>query len=42
MAKLSVDTAAAGPARHTIQIPYLSKDFAESEYREILRRASEN
>lgn len=42
MARLSVDTAAAGPAEHTIQIPYLSEDFAEREYREILQRASEN
>lgn len=42
MARLSVDTAAAGPAEHTIQIPYLPEDFAEREYREILRRVSEN
>jgi len=40
MAKLSVDTAAAGPAGHTIGVPYLSDEFAEEEYREIVRRAS--
>jgi putative membrane protein len=40
MAKLSVDTAAAGPAGHRIHIPHLSDDFAESEYWEILQRAS--
>jgi putative membrane protein len=40
MAKLSVDTAAAGPAGHRIHVPYLTDDFAESEYREILQRAS--
>jgi len=40
MTRLSVDTAAAGPAQHTIQIPYLSEDFAENEYRAILGKAS--
>lgn len=42
MAQLSVDTAAAGPAEHTIRIPYLPEDFAEHEYREILQRVSES
>lgn len=31
MARLSVDTAAAGPADHRIQIPYLDEDFAREE-----------
>ena len=42
MATLSIDTAAAGPAEHKIRIPYLSEDFAESEYSEIRMRSSEN
>lgn len=41
MAELSVDTAAAGPATHTIKIPYLADDFAKSEYMKILARASQ-
>ncbi len=36
MATLSVDTAAAGPADHTIDIKYLDADLARREYREIL------
>lgn len=31
MARLSVDTAAAGPAQHLIQIPYLDETFAAQE-----------
>jgi putative membrane protein len=31
MAKLSVDTAAAGPAQHQIQVPYLDESFARQE-----------
>ncbi len=31
MASLSVDTAAAGPAEHRIQVPYLDASFAEQE-----------
>lgn len=42
MAKLSVDTAASGPAEHTIRIPYLAEECAEREYREILQQASAN
>ena len=40
MATLSVDTAAAGPADHTINIPYLNQDFAHAEYEELLRKSS--
>jgi len=42
MTNLSIDTAAAGPAQHTIQIPYLPEDFAENEYQAILAQASAN
>jgi len=42
MAQLSVDTAAAGPANHKIQVPYLPEDFAKNEYQEILQRVSGN
>ena len=40
MAKLHVDTAAAGPAEHTINVPYLDEDFARREFREITRKTS--
>jgi putative membrane protein len=40
MATLSVDTAAAGPADHTISIPYLSSDFAHDEYNELIKKAA--
>ncbi len=36
MARLAVDTAAAGPAEHVIEIPYLAADFASHEF-EYLR-----
>ena len=35
MASLHVDTAAAGPAEHRIQVPYLDEQFATDEYRVI-------
>lgn len=35
MAKLSVDTAAAGPAQHLIQIPYLDEAFAMNELQRL-------
>jgi putative membrane protein len=40
MAKLSVDTAAAGPADHLIQVPLLEVDFAEAEFDELIRRTA--
>jgi putative membrane protein len=40
MGTLSVDTAAAGPANHTISIRYLDASFAAQEYRDIVRLAS--
>jgi putative membrane protein len=41
MGTLSVDTAAAGPANHTISIRYLDASFAAQEYREIVRLSSQ-
>ena len=41
MATLSVDTAAAGPADHAIEIKYLDADLARSEHRQILQASSE-
>ena len=40
MATLSVDTAAAGPANHAIEIGYLDAEFAKDEYQKILELAS--
>ena len=40
MATLSVDTAAAGPADHAIEIKYLDAEFARREYQQILKLAS--
>ena len=40
MAKLSVDTAAAGPADHRIKIPLLDEDFAREEHRHLVDRAA--
>lgn len=40
MARLHVDTAAAGPAEHTISVPYLDEDFAYDEFRRITRKTS--
>ena len=40
MASLCVDTAAAGPADHRIHIHYLTRDFAEREYRAIVEQSS--
>lgn len=42
MRTLAVDTAAAGPANHTISIPYLDESFAAKEYAEIVRLSSVN
>ncbi|MFK7770108.1 MAG: PH domain-containing protein [Mariniblastus sp.] len=36
MARLSVDTAAAGPADHRIEVPYLDENFAQEEF-QLLR-----
>ena len=35
MARLSVDTAAAGPANHTIAVPYLAESFAQDEFQRL-------
>ena len=40
MAKLSIDTAAAGPAEHRIAVPYLDEGFARDEYDEIVQQAA--
>ena len=40
MAKLLVDTAAAGPAQHAIEIGYLDATVAQEEYQRIVQRAS--
>ncbi|QEG22430.1 PH domain-containing protein [Mariniblastus fucicola] len=40
MRTLSVDTAAAGPASHTIAVRFLDAGFAAKEYQEIVRLAS--
>lgn len=40
MAKLSVDTAAAGPAEHSVEIRYLEKHVAEQQYRELQQAAA--
>ena len=40
MATLSVDTAAAGPAQHVIDIKYLDQEIAEEEYKQIVAMAA--
>lgn len=40
MATLQVDTAAAGPAEHTIDIAYLDQDFAMQQFGELQRDAA--
>ncbi len=40
MATLSVDTAAAGPADHTINIRYLGSDFAHDEFGKLIQEAA--
>jgi putative membrane protein len=40
MATLSVDTAAAGPADHAIEIKYLNAEVARAEHHEILLAAA--
>ena len=40
MATLCIDTAAAGPADHRIDIKYLSDDFAQQEFDSIVQQAS--
>jgi len=42
MAQLSVDTAAAGPAQHTIRIPFLPAALAQREFRYLRGRVSAN
>ncbi|MCA9127037.1 MAG: PH domain-containing protein [Planctomycetales bacterium] len=41
MASLSIDTAAAGPADHVVNVKYLDEDFAREEFR-LLRLAATN
>ena len=41
MATLSVDTAAAGPADHAIEIKYLDADLARNEHHQILQAAAD-
>jgi putative membrane protein len=41
MATLSVDTAAAGPAEHVIDIKYLDQKIAKDEYKQIVALAAE-
>ena len=40
MASLSIDTAAAGPADHTIDIEYLDEEFAFSQFSELQQHAA--
>ncbi len=40
MARLSVDTAAAGPAEHCIEIPLLDQEFAQEELQELRTRTA--
>ena len=40
MATLTVDTAAAGPADHRIDIAYLSEEFAQQEFDELVIKAA--
>lgn len=40
MAHLSIDTAAAGPAEHRIDIPYLDQNFARAELQELRNRTA--
>ena len=40
MATLSVDTAAAGPAEHVIDIKYLDQEIAKEEYEQIVELAA--
>ena len=40
MATLTVDTAAAGPADHRIDISYLSEEFAQQEFDELVIKAA--
>ena len=42
MATLSVDTAAAGPAQHVIDIKYLDQEMAKQEYEQIVAMAAAN
>ena len=42
MASLVVDTAAAGPADHKIEVPYLDVDFARREFAALERAAAEH
>ncbi len=42
MAKLTVDTAAAGPAEHRIDVPLLDQDFAEAEMATITSLAAKH
>lgn len=42
MATLSVDTAAAGPAEHVIDIKYLDQEIAKEEYEQIVALAATN
>ena len=40
MARLSIDTAAAGPADHLISVPYLDAAFVNQEFAELYRKSA--
>lgn len=42
MAKLIVDTAAAGPADHQISVPYLDEEFVETEFQTLREKTGIN
>ena len=42
MATLAIDTAAAGPADHLIEIPYLDARFAEQEFDALNQKSATN
>lgn len=42
MATLSVDTAAAGPANHAVDVPYLDESFAFQQFQELQIAAAEH
>ena len=42
MARLSIDTAAAGPAGHVISVPYLDLEFARREFASLRSRTGKS
>ena len=42
MARLTVDTAAAGPAEHRISVPYLDAEFAQEEFQSLREKTGAN